>query len=136
MDKLTLSGAAFYAYHGVNPEEGALGQKFFVDVTVYADDLSEAGRTDDIAFTVSYSDIYAIVRDVMTNGRFKLIEAAAERIAEKILDRCALAEEDAVRAAVREVAVKIKKPGAPIPGVFDYVAVEISRKQISRKRDA
>ena len=30
-DEILLEGLRFYAYHGVNPEERALGQRFLVD---------------------------------------------------------------------------------------------------------
>ena len=34
MDEILLEGMRFYAYHGVNPEERALGQRFVVDVVM------------------------------------------------------------------------------------------------------
>ena len=46
-DEILLEGMRFYAYHGVNPEERALGQRFTVDV-VLAVDLRRAGRSDDL----------------------------------------------------------------------------------------
>ncbi|MBI4312116.1 MAG: dihydroneopterin aldolase, partial [Chloroflexi bacterium] len=45
LDSILLEGMAFYGYHGVNPEERALGQRFVVDLQVYLD-LSRAGASD------------------------------------------------------------------------------------------
>ncbi|URE10110.1 dihydroneopterin aldolase, partial [Musa troglodytarum] len=56
-DKLILRGLQFHGFHGVKPEEKKLGQKFVVDVDAWLD-LSNAGKSDDISDTVSYTDIY------------------------------------------------------------------------------
>jgi len=117
MDKIILSNLAFYGYHGVKPEENAIGQKFFVDVAISAD-LSRAGKTDDLALTVNYGEVYRLIKDIVTNSRFRLIEALAERIAGDILASCP---------AAGAVTVTVKKPEAPIPGIFGYAAVEITR---------
>jgi dihydroneopterin aldolase len=36
-DRILLRGLVFYGYHGVNPEEQKLGQRFRVDITLWAD---------------------------------------------------------------------------------------------------
>lgn len=56
-DKLVLRGLRFHGFHGVKLEEKKLGQKFVIDVDVWLD-LSDAGKSDDISDTVSYTDIY------------------------------------------------------------------------------
>ena len=56
-DKLILRGLKFHGYHGVKPEERTLGQKFLVDVDAWID-LREAGKSDRLSDTVSYTDIY------------------------------------------------------------------------------
>src|SRR4051794_17407585 len=61
MDKILLRGLVFYGFHGVNPEEQALGQRFRVDVTVWAD-LAPAAASDAVADTVSYATVYKRVR--------------------------------------------------------------------------
>jgi hypothetical protein len=37
VDEVFLEGLRFYAYHGVNPEEKAQGQRFTVDVALRTD---------------------------------------------------------------------------------------------------
>lgn len=56
-DKLILRGLQFHGFHGVKLEEKKLGQKFVIDVDAWMD-LSNAGKSDDISDTVSYTAIY------------------------------------------------------------------------------
>ncbi len=83
-DEVFLEGLQFYAYHGVNPEERTRGQRFAVDVRLEAD-LREAGRTDDLARTVSYSAVYKRVRAIVEGPPRALVEAVAEEIAAAVL---------------------------------------------------
>ena len=74
MDKILLSNLGFYGYHGVLKEESVLGQKFFIDMEIYLD-TKEAGLTDDMNKSVSYADVYEVVKNITENKRFELIEA-------------------------------------------------------------
>ncbi|SHK01913.1 dihydroneopterin aldolase [Caminicella sporogenes DSM 14501] len=114
-----MRNLAFYGYHGVLKEENILGQKFFIDIEIFCD-LKRAGKTDDVADTVNYAEIYDKVKNIVTNKKFKLIEALAENIAQNILLEYK---------KVREVSVTIKKPEAPVNGIYDYFGVEIRRKR-------
>lgn len=113
-----MKNLGFYGYHGVLPEENVLGQKFFLDIELYVD-LKTAGGSDHVTDTVNYAEAYSIVKDIVENQRFKLIEALAEKIAEKILGAFPI---------VKEIVVNIKKPEAPVNGIYDYFAIEIRRK--------
>jgi dihydroneopterin aldolase len=115
-DKLILSGMQFFGRHGVFAEEKAMGQKFIIDVELNLD-LKKAGESDDITHTPNYADIYAIVKGITTRMIFNLIEALAETIAKEIL---------AVH-KVKQVTVRIRKPHAPISGIFDFMGCEIVR---------
>lgn len=118
MDRILMQGLEFYAYHGVMQEEKTLGQRFIIDLSL-ALDLREAGQQDNLTKTVNYGEVYATVREIVTGNKFDLIEALAEHLAREILGRY----------RVNSVTVKIRKPQAPIPGIFDYVGVEIEREQ-------
>ena len=63
-DKIQLEGMIFYGFHGIDPAERELGQRFVVDLEVERD-LSEAGASDDPADTVNYSKMYRIVKEVI-----------------------------------------------------------------------
>ena len=114
-DVLRLRNMRFYAYHGLFSEEEALGQPFEVDVELIRD-LSAAGRTDDPAQTVDYVAIYKLVEEVMTE-RCKLVEALAERIAERVGGAC----------QPMEIVVRVRKPHPPVQAHFDGLEVEIRR---------
>lgn len=117
MDKIIMQNMGFYGFHGVLEEEKTLGQKFFVDLEMNLD-LSEAGRTDQVENTVSYADVYDDVKYFVESARYNLIEALAENICNMIL---------AKYSQVMEVMVRVKKPEAPVRGIFDHFAVEIRR---------
>lgn len=117
MDKILLSNMCFYGYHGVLPEEKTLGQKFYVDVELQLP-LEKAGQTDDLDETVNYAAVYDAIRDIVTKERFNLLEALGERLCYEIFRRHPL---------VRKIKLRIRKPNAPIPGVFDWAGVELER---------
>ncbi|GMA62360.1 dihydroneopterin aldolase [Alicyclobacillus fastidiosus] len=117
VDEIVLKGMPFYGYHGVLPEENAMGQRFVVNAWL-ACELSEAGHTDDVSKTVDYARVYAIVREVVEGPPKKLIEAVAEDIARALLTAFA---------RLQSVTVEVEKPGAPIPGIFEQVSVKIRR---------
>ncbi|MCH8892896.1 MAG: dihydroneopterin aldolase, partial [Chloroflexi bacterium] len=109
----------FYGFHGVNPEERALGQEYLVDLAVEID-LGRAGRSDRLEDTISYTHVYRAVRDVMEGEPRNLLEAAAQAIADRILSEF----------PVESVAVRVKKPHPPIRGsVIENATVEIMRRR-------
>lgn len=118
-DRIHLKNMAFFAHHGVHEEEAKLGQRFYLDATCELD-LGKAGRSDHYADAVCYEKIYRTVSEVVTERRFKLIEALAEEIAAQILARFA---------PVRAVTIEVRKPNAPIVGLMDHVAIEIRRER-------
>lgn len=117
MDKILVNQMSFYGYHGVFKEETKLGQRFIVDATLELD-LSEAGRTDDLARSVNYGEVYQLCQQIVEGKPFKLIEAVAEAIATSILSTFTL---------VRSCTIKVIKPDPPIPGYYRSVAVEVTR---------
>ncbi len=118
-DRIMLQGMQFYGYHGVNPEERVLGQRYVVDLTADLD-LSRAGQSDRLEDTVSYSHIYRTVRAVMEGEPRNLLESAAQAIADRLLAEFPL---DAV-------SVTVKKPNPPVRGS----SIELAAVQIYRTR--
>ena len=118
-DKVRLEGVVFYGFHGVSKSEQELGQRFVVDLEVERD-LGIAGCSDDINDTVSYVDLYKLVKEIMEGPSRHLLENIAETIAQRILD---LHQVESVR-------IEIKKPEVPIKGsVLDHASVEILRRK-------
>jgi 7,8-dihydroneopterin aldolase/epimerase/oxygenase len=120
-DEILLEGMRFYAYHGVNPEERALGQRFTVDVVLTVD-LRRAGQSDNLADTVSYSAVYKLVRRIVEDEPRDLIEAVAEAIAAEILTGFP---------PVHRVTVTVRKPEVPMKGsMLDAAGVRITRSRV------
>ena len=119
-DEILLEGMRFYAYHGVNPEERALGQRFLVDVALRVD-LRAAGLSDDLADTVSYSAVYKVVRGIVEGEPRQLIEAVAEAIATAVLTEFP---------RVGRITVTVRKPEAPMQGsMLEAAGVRITRSR-------
>jgi dihydroneopterin aldolase len=118
-DKIILKGMRFFGNHGVFVEETKLGQKFEVDLELSMD-LQPAGQRDDLNLSVSYAEVYDLVEKILTGPPYKLLEAVAEAIAQNVLKQFEM---------VQEIKVTLKKPEAPIKGIFQYMAVEITRRR-------
>jgi dihydroneopterin aldolase len=120
LDEVFLEGLRFYAFHGNNPEERVQGQRFVVDVRLAAD-LREAGRTDDLERTVSYSAVYRRVREIVEGDPRNLIETVAEEITSALLAEFPKAQ---------TVTVTIRKPEVAIKGsILDAAGVRIHRQR-------
>ncbi len=116
MDKIILQGMEFYGYHGVMPEERTLGQRFIVDLELELD-LGPAGESDDLELTINYARVFELVESVVKGAPRRLIESVAEDIASAVLEQFPVAAST----------VRVKKPQAPAPGHFAWMAVEIRR---------
>mgnify|MGYP001812176550 CR=1 FL=1 len=111
--RIGLKNCVFFARHGVFDEEAKLGQNFHVDVDMDVA-ATDALTSDNYNDTVDYGAVHATVEKIVTTERYKLIEALAQRIAVDLCDR---------HPAIRRVVVTIRKPSAPIQGVFDHAEV-------------
>lgn len=119
MDKIFVNRMEFYGNHGVFPEEKKLGQRFAVDLTAHLD-LQKAGQTDKLEHSVNYGELYRICREIVEGEPVNLVETLASRIAARLLKEFPL---------ISEVTVKVIKPDPPIPGHYQSVAVEITRRR-------
>ncbi|TYH77929.1 hypothetical protein ES332_D04G189600v1 [Gossypium tomentosum] len=116
-DKLILRGLKFHGFHGVKSEEKKLGQKFLVDVDAWMD-LRNAGESDLLSDTISYTDIYRIVKEVVEGQSRDLLESVAQIVASKIFTN---------HSQISAVRVKVGKPHVAVHGSLDYLGVEIIR---------
>jgi 7,8-dihydroneopterin aldolase/epimerase/oxygenase len=116
-DQITLRGMRFLGRHGVSLAERMEPQPFEVDVILTVD-LSSAADSDELADTVDYSAVFEIVRGIVEEGSFRLIEALAGAIASSIVGTF----------TIDEVEVAVRKPEAPLPGAFETVEVRLRRR--------
>ncbi|KNA21714.1 hypothetical protein SOVF_038560 [Spinacia oleracea] len=118
-DKLVLRGLKFHGFHGVKPEEKTLGQKFVVDVDAWMD-LRKAGISDCLSDTISYSEIYRIVKEVVEGTSRDLLECVAHQIASTTFIKFP---------QISDVRVEVKKPHVAVHGQIDYLGIEIFRSR-------
>ncbi|MEO0840795.1 MAG: dihydroneopterin aldolase, partial [Cyanobacteria bacterium J06643_5] len=103
MDCIYLTGIRAYGYTGYLKEEQVLGQWFEVDVKLWLD-LNQSARTDAIEDTIDYRSIIGLVKNLIKNSKFALVERLAGSIADSILGSSDL---------LKQVQVILSKPAAP-----------------------
>jgi len=116
-DAIFITGLTIHAHHGVMRHEKKVGQQFVIDLEL-AIDLAPAGASDKLVDTVSYSSIVEAASRAFTAKSFRLVEAAAQAIADEVL---------AAFPRVASVRVTVHKPHAPIAAIFNDVGVTILR---------
>lgn len=102
------------AFHGVDPQETAVGGDFVVNLRV-GYDFSRAMATDDVGDTLSYADLYDIVKREM-DVPSKLLEHVAGRIAAAVVEYCP---------AIRSVDLTVTKVNPPMGADCGGAGVEI-----------
>lgn len=118
-DRIILSDLAFYGYHGVMLEESKVGCRFRLDVETGLD-TTKAGRSDEVDDTISYALLFETVEKAFFEHRFKLLEALAQHIVDRLF---------AAYPNIDWVKIRVAKPEAPIPVVKGEFAVQIVRER-------
>jgi 7,8-dihydroneopterin aldolase/epimerase/oxygenase len=83
-DTVSIRGLAVSAVIGVYGWEREIEQTLLFNVDMAAD-VAKAAARDDLADALDYSQVAQTVRTVVRDGKFQLIETAAERVAERLL---------------------------------------------------
>lgn len=99
-DEIRIEDLEVFANHGVFPEENTLGQKFLVSAVLYTD-TRNAGKTDDLTASIHYGEASVFMENFLRTHTFRLLERAAEALAEEMLLGIPLLE---------KVSLEIKKP--------------------------
>lgn len=103
MDKIRIENLEIFAKHGVFPEENFLGQKFVLSAVLHTD-TRKAGLTDELSYSVHYGEVSHLIKKVVEENTWKLLETVAEATAKAILLSYPM---------VSQVDLTIKKPWAP-----------------------
>jgi dihydroneopterin aldolase len=87
MDTVSVRDLAVRTVIGVHDWERAIEQTlvFNVDMVPRTADVRTAAASDDLADALDYSAVAATIAAVVREGQFRLIETAAERVAERLL---------------------------------------------------
>lgn len=104
----------FYANHGCFSEERAIGTYFKVDMVLVVD-TAKAQQSDDINDTVSYLEVYHVVKKEMMQPSH-LLEHVADRIGKAVLSSFD---------GVSQLEVTIHKLNPPLGGQMDSVALTL-----------
>jgi len=83
-DTVSIRDLRVSAVIGVHDWEREIEQTLVFAVDLAAD-VAGAAASDDIKDALDYSAVAQTVRDVVTRGKFQLIETAAERVARQLL---------------------------------------------------
>jgi dihydroneopterin aldolase len=116
-DRIFIKGLSLHAFHGVMAYEAKVGQTFTIDLDLDID-LSDAAHSDKVNDTVSYAHVATCASEAFCSQRFRLIEAAASRVADAIL---------AAFPRVRLVDRHRDRTHAPIAATFSDVGVTLVR---------
>lgn len=81
---IELRDVHLFAHHGVMPQEQKIGAWFTLDIKMEINDYN-CTTSDEIDGTVSYADVYEILRQEMTKPS-KLLENVCQRISKRLYE--------------------------------------------------
>jgi dihydroneopterin aldolase len=106
----------FRALHGVLPHESIVGGDFVVNIIIDAD-LTDACESDDVRDTISYADVYDIVKAEMETPS-KLLEHVASRIFKRLIDQYS---------EITSLEVRVAKFHPPMNGEVEKAEIVITK---------
>lgn len=118
MSTIKLENMEFYAYHGCMEHEKKIGNTFFVTVAMELD-TEKAGKSDNLNDTLSYQEVYDVVKKEMEIPA-NLIEHVSQRIIDSLMNKFTM---------VNSFTVKLSKLAPPLGGKVDRATIEITKKR-------
>ena len=115
MSLISIEQMEFYAYHGCFQEEQIIGTRFLVDLYLETD-TKKAEKTDELADTVNYQEVYLLVKTEM-GIKSKLLEHVGRRILDAIIKNFP---------EVGFAKLKISKMNPPLGGKMQNVSLTMS----------
>jgi len=112
--KIFLRNVRFHAYHGVLEQEQTVGNDYLVNLTVTYD-FSTAMETDELSGTISYADLFELVKEEMAVPS-KLLEHVAGRIGKRIFIEYP---------SIEKIQLAINKVNPPMGADCDGAGVEV-----------
>jgi dihydroneopterin aldolase len=106
-----LRGVEIQGRHGAEPEEGERPQPFLYDITLA---LPEP-EVDEVAATVDYREVVALLRELSDGASFHLLETLAGAVAEALLRRF----------PAERVEVRVRKPEVQLGVPVEYAAASV-----------
>ena len=122
MDSIRIKNLKIPARHGVYEFEKEKDGIFELDINLYLP-LLKAGKSDRLEDTINYEDIISTVTKAFTEKQYALVEAAAQSVCDRLLNDF----------KIDKIAIRIRKPHAPIDADFETVEVQLNRKNEENK---
>jgi len=118
--KIKLTGLRVFAHHGVFDFERQNGQDFYIDATVWVENLK---FNDDLSRTVHYGELAKALVENVKQQPVDLLETLAQRLLDLVLNW------GAPQHPVIKAKITVHKPNAPIDYEFNDVAVTVKGKR-------
>lgn len=112
MSTISIEQMEFYAYHGCFKEEQIIGTRFLVDLYLETD-TGRAEKSDDLADTVNYQEVYLLVKREM-EIKSKLLEHVGKRILDAVMEKFP---------ELRAAKLRISKMNPPLGGKIKNVSL-------------
>ncbi len=116
-DRILLEGIEMPAALGVSKAERRMRRPVGIELELEVE-LKRSGRSDRLAHTIDYAEIYGVVEEVAGAHEHRLVEALAERIAGALLSSFPI---EACTVTVRKL--------APVAGNLKRAGVRIRRSK-------
>jgi dihydroneopterin aldolase len=113
-----LNTMRFHAYHGVSDIEKETGGEYEVDCE-YQINIHKAVATDSLENVVDYSGVYDVIRAVISDRKYNLVETLAQVIADSIIEEF----------PINWIRINVRKMNPPVTGRLDSFEVEIERER-------
>ena len=115
-DSVFVKGLEFEANHGYTAAERRSTRRFRLNLELSAS-LDKASRSDHLKDTLDYWTICKVAQEVGTKSTFKLLEALAGAIINKLQETYPNSD----------IAIELEKLAAPCPGVPESCGVKMFR---------
>jgi dihydroneopterin aldolase len=110
-----LGGVELPGRHGAFRQEREREQPFLYDVELELDEPA----SDELAQTVDYREVVALIREVSDSRQFHLLESLAATLADAML----------ARFPARRAHVRVRKPQVQLGVPADYTAASVRRER-------
>jgi dihydroneopterin aldolase len=113
---LTITGLQTYGYHGMFDAERELGQKFIFDVSATLTP-AQTHLPDKLDASVRYDEVVQEIIRISDASTFRTLEALAETIARRLLERYAV---------MQRITVSVAKASPPIQHMLEQIRIEVA----------
>lgn len=111
--EIQLHDVMLFGRHGVLAEERTLGNQYRVNVRLHVDASTFDENADDLSSTISYADVYDLLKEVMMIPS-ALLESVAVRFSKRVLLKWPM---------VNRGSIEIVKTVPPISGMIGEAGI-------------